>query len=614
MSAKQVRGFTVDDASTRDIDDAIWVEKSTAGWTVLVSIADVARAVAIGSENDVRARAMVTTKYFARGNSPMLPRELSEDELSLWPHRPRRTLTVEIHVPEDLGEPTFSIYRSRLISQAKLSYRMVSQALDPGLVPSDESGRVIIGVVRTAIDLSVRLLEQRRKSGAMALYDLNNGWITTEEGWLRQIEDHREAMGQIVVQEMMILANTCVARWAVANDVPVPFRNHTARPAAPARAELMRQLDEAMLTPVVDIDVVRERVHMLLDKADYGAALLGHFGLNLPAYVHFTSPIRRYADSVLHRQVRAKLKGEPLPYSREQIEEVCLHINSTLRVEDAELKQRAKDKATTRAKRVTSARQLSGLFAKDFERVCKTWARSTEETPEELVEAFRLRIADGTVPTICVAVAFAEAADVPAWRQIRQALLDSLAGKPQDAVSLLTMAHQMGFWTVPVLSTEQSGPSHAPVFCTTASWTIADGDTLHVTHQGASKKRVEQEIATLLIAQRFKLDHPSFRDAPTSASHAPTVTVKKGFVFDMTKDPISLLMEYCQAHKIGLATFAFEQSGPAHLPSITCSVACADKQATARASNKQEAKRAAAVAILSQLAPASTTSTREALS
>lgn len=186
MSAKQVRGFTVDDASTRDIDDAIWVEKSTAGWTVLVSIADVARAVAIGSENDVRARAMVTTKYFARGNSPMLPREL--------------------------------------------------------------------------------------------------------------------------------------------------------------------------------------------------------------------------------------------------IEEVCLHINSTLRVEDAELKQRAKDKATTRAKRVTSARQLSGLFAKDFERVCKTWARSTEETPEELVEAFRLRIADGTVPTICVAVAFAEAADVPAWRQIRQALLDSLAG------------------------------------------------------------------------------------------------------------------------------------------------------------------------------------------
>lgn len=434
----------------------------------------------------------------------------------------------------------------------------------------------------------------------MALYDLNNGWITTEEGWLRQLEDHRDAMGQILVQEMMILANTCVARWAIENDLPVPFRNHTARPAAPARVELMKQLDDAMQTPVADLDVLRQRVHMLLDKADYGATVNGHFGLNLAAYVHFTSPIRRYADLVVHRQVRAKLKGEPLPYTREQVDQACLHINETVRAEIAEVGQRAKDRATARVKRVTSARQLAGMYAKDFERACKTWARSAEETPEELVEAFQMRIGDGTVPPICLAVAFAEAPDFPAWRRIRELLLQHLASKPQDAVSLLATALQLGHWTAPVVTVDQSGPSHAPVFRAAASWAVAEGTSIDIAHQGASKKRVEQEVAVLLVARRFAMEAPTFAADPAPAA-ATSSQLKKAFAFDATKDPISLLMEYCQAHRVEPPKFAFEQHGPPHLPVITCTASCAGHQSSARASAKQEAKRAAVVALLSHL-------------
>ena len=595
----QVPGITIDDISTRDIDDAIWVEKSaTDGWRVLVSIADVARAVLPGSEDDIRARDMVTTKYFARGNSPMLPPRLSEDELSLWPHRPRRTITVEVHVPKDLSEPTFSLYRSRLISQRKLHYKMIPEWLGPGPYTGDPPDSAHLDVVRIASDLSMRLLERRRQSGAMALYDLNNGWITTEEGWLRQLDDHRDAMGQILVQEMMILANTCVARWAIQNDIPVPFRNHTARPAAPARAELMKQFDDAMKTPVADLDVLRDRVHMLLDKADYGVTVHGHFGLNLPAYVHFTSPIRRYADLALHRQVRAKLKNLPLPYTRDDVDALCAHINTTLRAEEADLKQRAKDKATARAKRMTSSRQLAGLYAKDFERVCKTWARSPEETPEELVEAFQMRIADNTVPLVCVAVAFGEAPDVPAWRRIREMLLRQLATKPQDALSLLVMVQQMGRWSAPRITTEQSGPSHAPVFRTSASWPVTEDTSIGLTHQCQTKKRGEQETAVLLIAKRFGLDAPDFSEVTPGA---PAAVAKTGFVFDPSKDAISLLMEYCQAHRIEAPTFAFDQQGPPHMPVITCTARCKGHEAGARASTKQEAKRAAAVALLTHL-------------
>jgi ribonuclease R len=601
MVATTRRGVTIDDVSTRDIDDAIWVEKEADGWTVLVSIADVAGVVLSGSEEDLRAHAMVTTKYFARGNSPMLPPHLSEDRLSLWPHEHRQALTVEIHVPLDLGEPTFSLSITDFVSHAKLSYGMVPESLSSSFKPADARTERLASMVRVAADLAIRLLERRRQSGAMALYDLNNGWVTTEEGWLRQLDDHRDAMGYILVQEMMILANSCVAKWAIERDLPVPFRNHTARPSAPVRAELMRQLDEAMQTPIVDLDVLRERVHMLLNKADYGAVVHGHYGLNLPAYLHFTSPIRRYADLIAHRQIRAKLRGEPIPYTHEDVERLCLHINETLRAEDAELKQRAKDKAASRARRMTDARQLAGLYAKEFERVCKTWARATETTPDALAEAFEMRIVDGTVPLVCMAVAFAEAPlGSLAWDRIRRTLLDHFGAKSHDAISVVTMAAQTGHWSLPTTSVESCGPEHALQFRATASWLQVDGTTLEVVHQASSKKRAEQEAAALLLAKRFGMDPPRFAGEPAAPVRS-TSAPRKAFVFDPSKDPISLLMEYCQAHRLDPAAFAFEQQGPSHIPSITCTARLLDKQSNARASTKQEAKRAAAVALLAQI-------------
>jgi ribonuclease R len=78
---------------------------------------------------------------------------------------------------------------------------------------------------------------------------------------------------------------------------------------------------------LVDLDVVRERTHLLLGRANYGDSLLGHYGLNLAAYLHFTSPIRRYADLITHRQVRAHLDGKELPYTKKNIERLALHIN-----------------------------------------------------------------------------------------------------------------------------------------------------------------------------------------------------------------------------------------------------------------------------------------------
>lgn len=598
---REVTGITIDDVSTRDIDDAIWVEKTAEAWTAWVSISDVSKYVPLGGPEDVGAKEMVATKYFARGNSPMLPLRLSEDELSLWPHKPKRAMTVEVKLPLDLGEPTFSIYRSRLISQAKLSYGMIPESLTPEFQPADERTAKLAGVVKLAAELAMGLLEQRRKNGAFAFYDLNNGWITTEEGFLRQIEDHRDAMGQIIVQEMMILANVCVAKWAVQNEIPVPLRNHTARMAAPDRADLMKQLNDALRTPMANLDLVRQRVHMLLDKAEYGVALQGHYGLNVPCYLHFTSPIRRYADLVTHRQVRAALKGEPLPYTRDQIDWECQYINETLRAEAEEVKERAKERAEDRARSVMSARQMAGMYAKDFERVCKVWARSSEETPEELVEAFQMRLEQNLVPLVCMTVAFGEAPQVPVWQRIRRMLMEHFGSKPHDAVSMITMGEQLSFWTAPVWTFERSGPPHVPVVRIEASWEKVD----IVRDVAGSKKRAEQEVAVLLVAKRAGMDPPQFvaDAAPTPLATTTTTPTppKKAFVFDMTKDPISLLMEYCQAHSMAPPEFVFDQKGPAHTPTITCTATCAGKHSTARSSSKQDAKRSAAIALIAQV-------------
>ena len=130
MERRKVQGITIDSEQTRDIDDAIWIEAQADGWWhILVSIADVGEAVPPGSNLDLRAKDMVVTKYFASGNSPMLPRHFAEDELSLWPNKERKTLTVDLAVKAtEMDVVKFDIYPSTLTSYGRVTYDKI-----PGL-------------------------------------------------------------------------------------------------------------------------------------------------------------------------------------------------------------------------------------------------------------------------------------------------------------------------------------------------------------------------------------------------------------------------------------------------------------------------------------------------
>lgn len=576
--------LTIDDRSTRDIDDAIEVHESEAGWIVNVAIADAAKRVTPGSEHDLEARARGATRYFATGNSPMLPRDLAEEKLSLWPHKHKNTILIQMRLSPDLQVFWKGLNVGTICSAVKLSYQEIPEILK---LPDN----AYHGQISAAKKLAFGLLEKRRANGSMVFYDLNNGWVTTEEGALKQLKTREDTIGYVIIQELMILANQVVATVAVENDVPILFRNHEARSAMPEREALMRQIAEAAQTPIIDLESLQKRTQILLGRATYGSTLSGHYGLNVPAYTHFTSPIRRYADLVNHQQLRAFLTDKPLPYDKVKLEEIAQHLQDLADKERESAYEYFKDKAEKRAVRRSNARMLDGLSAKDFERVVKVELRSGEEPSEGLVEATARRLADGTMPPICMTVILMQPTG---WMDLKKAVLAHLTQNPHDSVSLLAQAPTLGDWPEVIYEGKQEGPAHAPVFHCRA-WLQTGISTEPV--RGKTAKEAKQRAATTLLALLHGLEPPAFQNAPEVKPEAPKAKPE----VDPNKNPVSAIMEISQATKQPPPAFAFRLSGPAHAPVVTCTSTFGGHEVTVVAANKQAAKQQACKLLLEKL-------------
>ena len=631
MERRVVQGITIDSEQTRDIDDALWIEFNADGyWHVTVSIADVSELVPPGGKIDTRAREMVTTKYFGTGNSPMLPRRLSEDELSLWPDKERKTLTVEMSVrAPEMEIVKTEIYPSTLKSMGRVTYDKI-----PALL-KDKPKTPEFDVIDIGCKMAMQLLDRRRKAGAFVLYDLNNGWITTEEGFLRKLEKKEETIGYILIQEMMVLANSQVAEFCVKNNIPVLFRNHTAMSAMPDRQILMAQIQDAISTPMADLDVVRQRTHMLLGRASYSDSLLGHYGLNLPAYLHFTSPIRRYADLVTHRQIKAHLEGKPFPYEKKDIEATATHINDQIELERERASMHFKTKDEEKAHRAIDSRRLDGLDAVHFERVTKVEARSGSDPSDAFEEAYLRRLKENRLPLICLTVVLTQEGYMEGWRPIVQATIDHLAKRPEDAISILSQAQQIADWAETKFLMTHEGPDHARTFTCKATMQWDDHTTVEGQGKASTSKLAKYYAGIDLLAKLHGAKTPakSATMAPMSSYVAKehevvrmavalpdkglvvgstvcivhvypdgyeveaitvngheTLTISRDSVMplnapvpvenmipsspapDITsgKDPVSALMEFAQKTKTPPPDFQFDKTGPDHIPTITC--------------------------------------------
>lgn len=348
--------ITIDDDRTRDLDDAI-----TATWSgdpgdpvhLVVHIADAAGTVGIGSPADRYALTMATSAYFVSGsNAPMLDPALSEGELSLLPQQPRRVVSVWVDVAPDGAVSQPHIETAWIEPTARLSYAAVEGYLadgDPDHLALGAHGPhgaspEVLGDVATsleaALEASRRLgVERDGRDTLESLFEDAVLEAAVIDGKIRAREADPHPEAQRVVERLMVAANEAVADWAADNDVPLLYRSHLGfdperlhrvlAAAAAAEVELVPALPGS---PIEASDVLRV-VTALRDagRGDAAATLATaatgavgraiydpdpshHKGLGAVRYTHFTSPIRRYADLVVHRQIRAFLAGEPLPY------------------------------------------------------------------------------------------------------------------------------------------------------------------------------------------------------------------------------------------------------------------------------------------------------------
>lgn len=309
---RELATVTIDGADAKDFDDAISVERTQDGYRLWVHIADVTHYLRPGSVLDREAQRRGNSVYLPGTVAPMLPRALSEDACSLRPGQEKAAITVEVELAESGEAKGSRAYRSRISSDARLTYEGVDAFLrGEGEVLQPE-------LVRVACELSRRLKTRAAVRGKLELGGKEPEYEVDEDGVPVAARVRRSTPARDLIEELMVLANEEVAKMLRGKPGAV-YRVHE-RPDA----EDMETLQERLAAVGMDVeptpknlgtiaqkaksDAINYLILRALPRASYSPAALGHYGLALDNYTHFTSPIRRYSDVLVHR---ALLGDEP---------------------------------------------------------------------------------------------------------------------------------------------------------------------------------------------------------------------------------------------------------------------------------------------------------------
>ncbi len=349
--------LTIDPVDARDFDDAISIARTTTGgWNLGVHIADVSHYVAWESSIDLEARSRATSVYLADRVLPMLPERLSNNLCSLVPNEDRLAFTVDIELDAHGRVKGSRAYPSAIRSRVRLDYQAADYLLasdaeaasefaqkDPGCAERAEAARAaaaehgvdVVAFLRDADALAAARREIRRRRGAIDFETTETHVRLDAQGLPVSIEQRRRTAATSLIEEAMLLANECVAKKLAARDVPAAFRAHEApspdeltaaahvlletgaidhdaacaiMAAEPRRIE--RVIEEASGTPSAAL--VNALLLRAMQRAVYRPHNLGHYALGADAYCHFTSPIRRYPDLLVHRALKLQLAREQL--------------------------------------------------------------------------------------------------------------------------------------------------------------------------------------------------------------------------------------------------------------------------------------------------------------
>ena len=348
--------FTIDGDDAKDFDDAVGITKIRKGYRLRVSIADVSHYVACGSACDEEAARRATSTYLSDRVIPMLPKKLSNDLCSLRPGRRRLTKTVEMDFDSSGRLRDSRIYNSVIKSRARLTYSEAAAVLEGNGTALSSRGKNILSSLLLMKELYRKLRELRIGKGGLDFDFPEAVLLRDSTGEVSDVDRLKRNVAHEVIEEFMIMANSVVAEFIFRNGFESIYRIH--EPPDPDSIEQLRQSllkigIKANLGGRVkqqEIQAVmkaasgrkdREQINFMilraLKKAVYSTKHVPHFGLAIDDYTHFTSPIRRYPDLVVHRIIDEILQKRAPSYDSarlKRIAERCSILEKT--AEDAE--------------------------------------------------------------------------------------------------------------------------------------------------------------------------------------------------------------------------------------------------------------------------------------
>lgn len=306
---------TIDGETAKDFDDAVFAKKVPQGYDLYVAIADVASYVKPQSAIDLEAAKRGVSVYFPGYVVPMLPEILSNNLCSLRPHRIRKTLTCLIRLRNNAVE-SFSFFPAMIRSKARLTYAQVSVGEEPKELKND---------IQSLWDVFDILAANRKRKGYLAFESSETKFIFNKKGELKKIQQEKPLKAHKLIEEMMLCANICAAQFldhhygqkGVFRVHPEPSEekvtslNDSLYPyglelSPPFNIERINEFCQKLYKKLPQLSSLSAR---LMQRANYQIDPEPHFGLNEELYSHFTSPIRRYPDLLVHRLIYQALSG-----------------------------------------------------------------------------------------------------------------------------------------------------------------------------------------------------------------------------------------------------------------------------------------------------------------
>ena len=324
---------TIDGEDARDFDDAVYVEKNkrTNGWRLFVAIADVSHYVQVGSELDKEATKRATSVYFPENVVPMLPEVISNGLCSLNPEVDRLVMVCEVTISEKGKMSGYKFYEAVIHSHARLTYNLVWEMLQKPMTDDGKQWRKqyrpIVPHLETMYSLYKMLRKGRTKRGAIDFETVETKIEFDSQRKISQIVPTSRNDAHMIIEECMLMANVCAADFLSRYKVPALFRVHngpsdqkldnlreflgemglsmaSGDPSPSHYQELLKQIAGRPDAQLIQTVMLRS-----LSQAVYQPENEGHFGLAFDAYAHFTSPIRRYPDLLVHRAIRSVIRS-----------------------------------------------------------------------------------------------------------------------------------------------------------------------------------------------------------------------------------------------------------------------------------------------------------------